>query len=443
MANQTGEQDIHTTVKIIESEVLELEGQENDLLTHLCVLRNLIAHKRAQAGKLKNSLVPIHRLPNETLLACFSQVVQLCVGENGGIKEEHAIVEHIDSGSKEDFYWACAPAVVISHVSHHWMQLTINMPSLWANLTITPNFIRHMDTFQTLLRRVNSFPVALSLRCPLSQNAKFSEPAMVEAIMPLVQAQQIIALTFFDWTLLLSCLLPRLAEQPKMAHLSFSRLTALIIVDITGSDSTPDSKAFDINHLKSPLFHAPNIKSLELDLSNFSLEDPESTPDQRILHLPILEKLVLKECYSQMLPLFKSLRAPDLRQLELLYGHFDDDQYCFFTNNLPKFPKVQHLTLDAGYHCYSYAKYRRLISAFPRVTHLTLRSFGIFEWGQKPFTNSSHVFWHDLRYLTLDHASEEDMNDLHPHLSWLQSPEDREKRPLEICPGQDPKLALK
>ncbi|KAH7905394.1 hypothetical protein BJ138DRAFT_779579 [Hygrophoropsis aurantiaca] len=440
MGNHTEQHDtnVHTAIKIIDDEVLELEKQELDLLMRLRPLQDTIAHKRSLAGTLKNSLVPVNRLPNEILLACFDQAVQDWADEKDGADEQAvAQLAHGDWTEDDvDFGLPFTPVLAISHVSHHWRQLAINAPSLWTNVIVTPAFGRHMDIFRDVLHRAKGMPIAANFRSfehePIS-----SDVSPMEAIIPLIHAQQINALSFLSSPPILS-FLSRVVEQTTQSPSSPPSIafSSLITLSIFGLYSP---KGLTLGHLKSLLSAAPQLKTLELQYDT-SLDTVERA-DQTVITLPMLENLTIIQATDFVCILLNSLSAPNICQLKLLtwYPCEDFATYCLFINDsnnvdpglgVPRFPKVQNLTLSAIY-CGG-GLHANIIRAFPRVTHLTLRSPSRFYWIGGPASLPLPRF-KCLQHLTLDFAFEyADVRDIHGRFTWLQKSKNQADRPLPI-----------
>ncbi|KAH7905525.1 hypothetical protein BJ138DRAFT_1130448 [Hygrophoropsis aurantiaca] len=380
-----------TTIEILETEVLELEKKESDLLAQLHPLQAIIAHKRSLAGKLKNSLVPVNRLPNEILLACFDQAVQDWADENAGADEQNvAQLACVDWEGDVDFELPCTPVFAISHVSHHWRQLAINAPSLWTNHVVTPAFGRHMDIFRDVLHRAKGAPIAATFRCSeygfRSSEYEFrafedeqisSGTLLMEAIMPLIHAQQIKALTFF-------------CSPPMLSSLSQSLLSA-----------------------------APQLKTLKLQ---YDTADAVKRADRTVVTLPMLENLTIMQSNRFVSKLLGSLSAPNVRQLKLLAWHPVELSYassCLFIRNnnrnsssrVPRFPSVRNLVLSS-------------LDEFDELKNVLIKPSSLapptFQW---------------LQHLTLDFSFEEDFavgtQALDP-FTWLPKPRDRADRPLLI-----------
>ncbi|KAH7909899.1 hypothetical protein BJ138DRAFT_1154163 [Hygrophoropsis aurantiaca] len=433
MGNQTGEQGIRATIKVLEDELLHLEKEKINLLAHLHRVQDSIACTRVRAGNLKNSLVPVYRLPNEILQACFHQLVQFWLDENDGA-DEQTIMDQIYMDSEiEGFDWPSTPAVAISHVSQHWRQLVINMPSLWTNLIITPKFERHLDVSRGFFQRFSGMPISANFRSFGSEDTL--SPAMLslaEATVPkLLHAQQITALTFLDSGPVLSRLLSRMVEQPIVTGppplIVFSCLTTLSIVGFAG---------WSLNHLKSLLSATPQLKSLELEVPDPHMLYSELIIDQPIVCLPTLEKLTLIQSSRHLGKFLDSLSIPNLQELRLLRWHPDDDKRCLFVDQLPRFIKVQNLTIHIvtgdDFGGYLLPQYRRIIRAFSNVTHLTLRSLDIFSSSDWEGESSPISFWPNLQQLTLHFAFDAIEGSPRGRFSWLQKQVDRQHSPLQI-----------
>ncbi|KAH7913331.1 hypothetical protein BJ138DRAFT_638288 [Hygrophoropsis aurantiaca] len=410
MGNHAGEQDIHNTIKIIEDEVLELEKEERDLLSRLRVLQDLIARQRARSGGLKNALIPVHRLPNEILQACFYQVVQSWDSDFKGGK----------------FNWPCTPAFTISHVSRHWRQLAINMPSLWTNLIVTPSFGRHMDVFRDFLHRVNSMPIAADFRYfKRKETLDSTELSVMEAIMPLIQAHQIVALTLLNADPVYLFLQSRMARVEQSiirppSSTPFSRLTALTL-----QISSPET--VQLTRLKSLLSATPQLKSL-------FLHHPRAfhffqQADESIVNLPMLVTLTIIQCSRLMCRFLRSLSAPELLWLKIVLWDPRAAKSTLFIDDSPRFPKVEYLVLFSEYNNLA-AVDNEIVSALPRVTHLTIQSPGFFNERREP---PPPTFWPDLQHLTLDIPFRYATRDLRGCFTWLQKREDRANNPLKIC----------
>ncbi|KAH7904434.1 hypothetical protein BJ138DRAFT_910585 [Hygrophoropsis aurantiaca] len=225
MGDQTREHDrVNAAIRIIEDEVLELEKQQNDLLARIHALQDTIARKRALARNLENMLVPVNRLPEEILLTCFGLAVQDWMGQIDG-SDEQIIMDALnkdwepnwidDKSATEGFELPISPAFAISSVSHHWRRLTINMPSLWTNLVIPPKFSRHLDVYRDVLRRVKDMPISANFRFfSPAEILLAAGPSLMQALMPLMHAQKITALTLLSPSSVLSSLLSQLDNQP-------------------------------------------------------------------------------------------------------------------------------------------------------------------------------------------------------------------------------------
>ncbi|KAH7908490.1 hypothetical protein BJ138DRAFT_1205939 [Hygrophoropsis aurantiaca] len=428
MGNHTGYHDssVRATIKIIEDEVLELKQQELDLLTRLRLLQGTIARK--------------------FLLAA----VQDWVDENNGADERAIVSLAYDGwcdGWEEDIDFSLPIALVftISHVSHHWRQLVISAPSLWTHLVITPNLETHWDVFRDFFHRSSSMSIAANFRSFAPGGTLSSaELSLMEAIIPLIHAQHINKLVFLDSGPVCSFLLSRMVEQAAIGLQSlpstvFSRLTALSIFSLVYPEG------FTFSHLRQLLSAAPQLKTLELQYSGpFAAVE---LADKTAITFPMLENLTVIDSNQFVCKLLDSLSAPNVRRLKLLVwddwapGAIDVTSGLFIENNihfnpglrLPKFPKVQNLTLSSS------RDYDRLnanlIHAFPRVTHLTLGSPSVFDEIEEPSSLAPPTF-QCLQRLTLNFAFEDaeymDL-DLRNGFTCLRKPQDRaDRRPLLI-----------
>ncbi|KAH7910809.1 hypothetical protein BJ138DRAFT_63535 [Hygrophoropsis aurantiaca] len=444
MGNLTVDQvtNIRITIKIIEDEVLELEIRERELLERLHLLQDSIACKRALVENLKNSFVPVNRLPNEILLTCFGQAVQDWLEENDGV-DESVIVDQIydDSEAREaevsdlesDFEWPRSPAFTISHVSHHWRELAIHTPSLWTNLIITPAFERHLDVFRDFLYRVHNLPISANFRSfgwdgSLSSNGVL----LMEAIMPLILAQQITALTLLNSGPVLSSLLSQLVEQPvdvrglASPSVAFSRLSVLCIFRLKAFH---DPKKLSFTHLRRLLSATPQLQTLELQICASVTHEEDA--DKTAISLPMLENLTVVEYNPFLRKFLASLYAPEVRQLKLLRWNMeeDDPSYLFAHNDgflkVPRLPKVWNLTLS--FYSDDDALDAKIISAFPRVTHFTLHNPCLEKMpGSPPPT------FQCLQHLTMDYAFVNVYSNLRSCFTWLPAPADQ-ATPLQIC----------
>ncbi|KAH7909194.1 hypothetical protein BJ138DRAFT_1102880 [Hygrophoropsis aurantiaca] len=382
---------------------------ENDNADGLVRLR-LDSPQTRTRKYLKNFLAPVHGLPNEILQLCFYRAVQFWLGENDNADGLVRLRGFSDG--------LCNTALMVSHVSHHWRQLAINMPSLWTNISITPNFSHHMDVFQDFLRRVDSMPInacfqhfSLWSRKPGST----SKLPVVEAVVPLLQTQQIAALAFLHPSMIPSYLFSRVAEQATQSH-----LTALTFVDHIMGD-------LEFNNLSLLLSATPQLKHLELELHGSRSIGSE----QPIVNLPLLEKLTLIGAYPDILD---CLSAPAVQHLQLTrWFPRRDDGVRFFTNGSPQFPNVQSLTLLES--SYSFHQCRQFIHAFPRVTHLVLRNLRDFTNSCWESQSSPMPFWPKLQHVTLQIAFAGILESDVPHrrFTWLPQREDQTTQPLHIC----------
>ncbi|KAH7908481.1 hypothetical protein BJ138DRAFT_1157568 [Hygrophoropsis aurantiaca] len=439
MGNHTGHyyNSIRTTIRVIENEVLELRKQELDLLTQLRPLQDTIARKCTLAGSLKNSLAPVSRLPNEILLACFGQAVQDWVDKNDGVDEQAVVELEFCEWPKDAVELPCTPIFAISHVSHHWRQLAINAPSLWTNLIITPKFEFHLDVFRDFLHRTKGIPIAANLRSFESERMLSSAViSLMEAIIPLIHAQQVHALAFLASGPALPYLLSRMVEQTTNTptsppSIAFSSLTSL---SIFGPRNNPEG--LTLSHLRYLLSAAPQLKTLELQ-HNTSLDAVERA-DESVIGLPMLENLTIIESNVFVCNFLGLLSASNLSQLKLNWDDLDQEDVdvtsCLFINNsdsslrVPRFPGVQNLTLSTtpDYNCL----HINLISAFPRITHLSLGSPSLFyETSVSPVLPTFNC----LECLTFDFAFAQHMDwwDSSSY-TWLPKPEDPMDRPLLI-----------
>ncbi|KAH7911115.1 hypothetical protein BJ138DRAFT_1151459 [Hygrophoropsis aurantiaca] len=424
---------VRNTIKTIEDEVLEL--------------KKTITRKRALVRNLKNLLLPVNRLPNEILLACFGQAMQDWVDENDGVDERAAAELPLHGWSrvdKSEFELPCTPVFAIFHVSRHWRQLATNTPSLWTNLIITSKFNRHLKVFRKFLHRAKGMPIAANIRSlepPGSSNS--AGVSLMEVIMPLINTQQIHALKFFGAAPQLMLPFLRMVNQtsigpPSPPSIVFSRLATLSSFELC----YPGCLTF--SRLRSLLSAAPQLKTLELQHAS-SLDDVECA-DNTVIDLPMLENLTLIDSSLFHCKLLDSLSAPHLRQLKLLawddWAEGDQVLSCLFIHNtnsfgsslrVPKFSQVQNLTLSSNYKHY-YLNIN-LIRAFPRVTHLTLHSpIVFFDDPEEPSSLEPPIF-QCLQCLTVDFAFE-GAGDTLPEsrfcFTWLQKPQDRADRPLLI-----------
>ncbi|KAH7906497.1 hypothetical protein BJ138DRAFT_627964 [Hygrophoropsis aurantiaca] len=430
MGEQTRDQDINSAIKLIEEDVFELEKQESELLARLRYLQDMIARRRAHAGNLKNSLAPIHRLPIEILQSCFYQVLEFWLNKQDRTESDLTADEccYFDDPGSDRGNWLHTPAVAVSHVSHHWRQLAINMPSLWTNITITPSLDRHMDVFQEFLRRVDSMPIVANFQNFESQRILSSTRIpVVEAIIPLVQAQQVATLAIIESGPMFSHLLSRVADQPIIGPplCAFSSLTSLAIHD--------SAENFSLRRLKSLLSATPKLECLTLNLDELS--DSAESADKTIVNLPSLQRLTLMNASHDLHLYLSSLSIPNLQQLILVNWYPDQDKLFFFVNDSPRFPQVRNLTLhvaaDPYIGGYSDEQFEHLSSAFPGVTHLTLRHPYVYHTSSKLGKRSSR--WSNLQHLTLHFAFAMIEGKPHRRFAWLPERDNQVGQPLHIC----------
>ncbi|KAH7910805.1 hypothetical protein BJ138DRAFT_1179980 [Hygrophoropsis aurantiaca] len=435
MASQTGDQDtqtasIHSIIKNVEEEVLELKKQETDL-------QDYIARKRALTANLKNSLVPVYRLSNEIILACFGQAVRVWLEENNGADESVVVNQICNEPGAADFTWPYSPAFGISHVSHLWRQLAINLPTLWTSLVVMPNIGRHLGVLRDVLHRVDCLPIAANFRS-FGSGVMRSSPGFsssMEANVQLLHTQRINALTFLNSAPVLSSLLSLITNQPicitgHPSSTTFSSLTSLTIFKNGGPEQ------LNFTRLKSILSATPQLKTLELQ--HFELVDAEEGADGAIICLPMLENLTIIQSSPLLYKVLDSLSAPNVGQLKLLLWWPRVEpiiSHLFVKNNdnfdlkLPRFPKVWNLTLSSFYEYDGLGTH--IISAFPRVTHLTMRSPGQF-YESEDLAPLAPLVFQQLQHLTLDFAFEFADRDPQICLTWLPKSKDRPDHPLLI-----------
>ncbi|KAH7915845.1 hypothetical protein BJ138DRAFT_1109364 [Hygrophoropsis aurantiaca] len=416
MSNQYRYQDINTTIRIIDDEVLELRKLESDLLARLYHLQDRITRKQAHAGRLKNSLIPVYRLPNEILLACFHLAVQSWLTESTDTDERITEVYVEDDYRPEkpvDFPCTHTTAIALSHVSHHWRQVAINMPSLWTNLAVAPRLERQLNIprLRDNIGRAKGMPVTLTFR-----NIKWSgmlSSTQLLAIESLVQQEQITGLAFLDSATILWRILDGGGERRSASPGVLSHLTALTIFEISGT--------FPPSELKPLLSATPQLKSLRLGVSCWARTyDDDDWMGTDEIHLPMLDTMTIIDWSRQMQYFLRSLSAPALRQFKLLC--WDPNRgvrpSCLFINNVPRFPNVQHLVFHS-----SYPFDREIVRAFTGVTHLTLKCHRTF--------GNPEVFWPNLQHLNLDFAFAYVDSNRGLRVTGLQASEDR-VHPLQI-----------
>ncbi|KAH7908075.1 hypothetical protein BJ138DRAFT_1128705 [Hygrophoropsis aurantiaca] len=434
MKNKTrlGEQDTQeantrTTIKVIEDEVLELEEEKRVLLTRLTFLDDSICHKRALAASLKNSLAPVHCLPSEVLLACFTQAVQDWVTENDEadirmMREELYSADRELRGSE----WPCSPVFAISHVSRHWRQLTIHMPTLWTNLVITPKFERHLGVFRDHIHRANGMSITAKFQSFGSENKASSAGfSLMKATMPLIHAEQVTTLSLVNAGPVYFCLLAQLEEiirPPKsFSSTAFNHLTKLSILF-----PTYNWVDFKFTSLMQLLSMTPQLKTLEVQ--HKAMVDSEELTENAIIDLPKLESLTVIHCNIFTSTLLDSLSAPNVHHLKLLQWDTQNEidlGYLFidFDLKVPRFPDVQDLTISL---CWMEDDLdANLISAFPRVTHFTM--CGLSPFIEDPPSLATPTF-QQLQHFTLDFRHADMHLDPQDYFPWLRRPEGRDGR---------------
>ncbi|KAH7910802.1 hypothetical protein BJ138DRAFT_1113746 [Hygrophoropsis aurantiaca] len=410
----------------MENELSGLEKQESDLFTRLSLLRESIICKRVQLGNLKNSIVPINRLPNEILLACFGQAVRDWVREKDE-SDERVARDHSWSGGCGDFEWPCTPGLAISHVSHHWRQLAIHMPALWTNLVITPKIKHHMDIFHEILHRVNDRPITANFYSIGSNGMRRTTSfSLMEAIMPMIRTQNISTISFLSSNYTLLFLQSQIAEQPTHttdppASNVFSSLTSLTIFNIDAQWN------LQFSSLRFLLSTTPELESLTFQ--QYGPVDVGEQANRTVIDLPKLKHLKIIVYTPLACKLLDSLSAPDIRQLELLrWRGRGAASYLFYENSddvdlrVPKFPKVWDFTLSwyDRYDCLD----PELLSAFPAITHFTMRSpIHIYE-NEEAIPVSPPTFQR-LQHLTLDFSFCCADRDPRGSFSWLPVPSDQ------------------
>ncbi|KAH7915849.1 hypothetical protein BJ138DRAFT_1141021 [Hygrophoropsis aurantiaca] len=416
MGNQAGDQDINTTIKNIDDELLELKKQESDLFARLHLLQDTIARKQARSGRLKNSLIPAYRAPNEILLACFNQAVQSWLTESAETDERIA-KNYVEGEYRPEkpraFPCTHTPAIAISHVSHRWRQVAINVPSFWTNLAIAPRLERQLNIPQLrdYIDRAKSMPVTLTFR-NLTWSGMLSS-AQLSALVPLVQQQQITGLTFLDSAHILCDILREGEQHLNSFSSAFSRLTALTIFEASGT--------FEPSDLKPLLSAMPQLKSLGLGLrcweeTYYDIDGPE----EPTIHLPMLDTITIIDWSSPMRNFLRSLSAPALRQFKLLLW-YPCESSCLLINDVPRFPNVQHLVFFSHYRFD-----REIIGAFAGITHLMVKCQATIG------DEDPEAFWPNLQHLTLDFAFEDAISRRGFRITGLEPQEDRPEHPLQI-----------
>ena len=108
------------------SEIAILDHGQNDILRRLAHVRTWRQQKVTQLTRLMHSNSPISRLPNETLAFIFETITQ--------------------------------DAITVSHVNRHWRQLSLQLPSLWRNISGLCS-----DQIREYLNRSQPLSVAITL----------------------------------------------------------------------------------------------------------------------------------------------------------------------------------------------------------------------------------------------------------------------------------------
>ncbi|KAH7924571.1 hypothetical protein BV22DRAFT_1129715 [Leucogyrophana mollusca] len=418
------------TSSIIESlrnEVLELASLESDLLARLQSVQKSLACKRTRLGEEMNQLTPAYRLPNETLIACF----------------EEAIQHHPHT------------AKAMSQVSRRWRCLSINTPSLWTHVQVTPKTTSDIDLFQEFLRRSANFPIAVEFRDCIDPT-KLGYPAsldwhhrngdiydyssIVDVLLP--SFHRITALASLDSiTVLLSLLSGFNAPSTSPSSQGFKGLTAL---SLTASREISGSIPYSL--FLQLLVASPNLKSLTVDLTlagvPFSSDDHVSADAE--LSFPSLEYMSIlsprDDFGVEPFNFISSISAPALRHLALgpLYltssSHMQD---TFFLNNTPRFPNVCTLTLGdlIGRGDYnSRFTSRTFVRAFPRIASLTIDPHSTSALGPRNLCYSGNdllvrppgrprpeLAWPDLQHLTITNRVAHARMSLSSVCSWLEA----------------------
>ncbi|KAH7907554.1 hypothetical protein BJ138DRAFT_1129083 [Hygrophoropsis aurantiaca] len=442
MENRTEAQDTQSshpnTIKTIEDEVLKLEKQEADLLTPLHYLQHSIAHGCVLARNVKNSPVPINRLPDEILLACITEAAQDWMSRSDDA-EERVIYDHFYNGGSGDFEWSCTPVITISYVSRRWRYLAIHMPALWTNLVITPSSGRHLDVLREFLQRASGMPIIANFRFCGTALHCLADVLLMDVTVLLLRTQQISGLSFLNSDPMLSF---RITDQPihitgPPVTTTFSHLTSLTIFNIDGFED------LTFTSLRSLLSATPHLKSLTFQ--QYGSVDPAEKGDRTTIDLPKLEILKIIDYSPLACKLLDSLSAPEVRQLELLYWismkNSGTSSFLFLENNdnfglkVPKFPKIWNFTLS--WYCrYDYLD-AKFLSAFPGVTHFMIRSPTLFNDSAEAKSMAPPTFqW--LRRLSLDFAFGH-IDDMDPRncFNWLPNPKADDPLLISISDSSD------
>ncbi|KAH7907366.1 hypothetical protein BJ138DRAFT_509113 [Hygrophoropsis aurantiaca] len=425
MVYSTQDQDnVNAAIARTQDEAQELENQEHDLTARLRLTQNSLALKRTAIARLKNSITPVYRLPNEMLLSCFHLTIELWKNEIERSNENSILYD------EEIRHSPCTPAVAISHVSHFWRQLTINAPFFWTYLNPMPLKEEHMDVHGDMLHRIGNMPFALDFwyrgnplvnKRPVAVTAATTTPITSHAN----QKYGIFSVNASEVAVLLSRSMGFSIMNSSRPN-SFNHLTTLSVLHV---DVSP-REGLDYYFWKRFLSNAPRLRNLQISSNAISNYYPVTTLTN--IKLPKLEDLTTVGWNPGLENFFVSLSVPDLRQLRLLDWDLSDGLSTLFVDSFPRFPKVRNLTLKLPLkyrRSFSYQNRRDFINAFPNITHFRGHP-ALFKltWNHRPFSS-----WPDLQQFTLDFVRYDvhsrDFSDLY---RFLEARATQAKYPLRI-----------
>ncbi|KAJ6620345.1 hypothetical protein B0H10DRAFT_1091175 [Mycena sp. CBHHK59/15] len=158
-----------STLEHLAAEIHALESEKNALLLQLASVERSLGHAKAQYGIAKNRKALISSLPNEILARIFETGQD--ANTPGGVHFE----------------------VKCSHVCSLWRQITMNTPSLWSIIEVTPT--KYADIIATYVARAKA--------CTLDVRFHFDEvwvpdESLWDAILPAVEQWRCLTISTHD-----------------------------------------------------------------------------------------------------------------------------------------------------------------------------------------------------------------------------------------------------
>ena len=460
----------------LERKELELSAQIRSLSETLASVRSSLSIKRARASECMKRFSPAARLPNETLVAIFWEVVR-----------------------SQDVSSQIRAESVMSCVSQRWRRIILHTPRLWTRVCVTPD-MDERDMRLHILRSA-ALPLDVEICGWWDYLDSFMRPLHFDrtlaAILPSASRWRCVTISmlcdslltclsfilrtigFFDTlqrvtfeaqyagqmcppTLLMGNLAPNLrsvdvenialtVRSHCLRRHDFGCFIGVTHLTLRLHDGESDTRALktttEFQAFRALLSHMPNLVSLSLYGEPICFKSAASIEDESnaaAMTLPRLRTLILHPNTVQpryMRNLIAMIRLPDLRHLELVYPDnsirgLDISDLLFKEGHggesTPRFPLVEHLVINNA------AGAGAFIQAFPGIERLTISGADVEILNQQSM--ETRESWRNITRLTVRLPQKDgltlviDWLDAMTSYGEVQAPLLRVEGPIDDCP---------